>query len=85
MTAQAARPDSGADERGGHRPDGLRRNPSARRQHGGRSLVRAAAPSGMSWAAIGWEQVIPRVGEGESLLIGNLRRSRVTRVEVLPA
>ena len=47
--------------------------------------MRAAAPSGMSWAAIGWEQVIPRVGEGESLLIGNLRRSRVTRVEVLPA
>jgi hypothetical protein len=39
----------------------------------------------MSWTASGWEEVVPRIVEGERLLIGNLRTSPVTRIEVLPA
>jgi hypothetical protein len=40
---------------------------------------------GVSWTASGWEEVIPRIVPGERLLIGNLRTSPITAVEVLPA
>jgi hypothetical protein len=39
----------------------------------------------MSWTASGWEEVVPRIVPGERLLIGNLRTSPITAVEVLPA
>jgi hypothetical protein len=38
-----------------------------------------------SWTASGWEEVVPRIVPGERLLIGNLRTTPVTAVEVLPA
>jgi hypothetical protein len=40
---------------------------------------------GLPWTASGWEDAMPRIVEGERLLIGNLRTSPITRVEVLPA
>jgi hypothetical protein len=46
---------------------------------------RLPSPTGMGWTASGWEEAMPRVVEGERLLVGNLRSSRVTHVEVLPA
>jgi hypothetical protein len=44
-----------------------------------------AASHAVAWTASGWEDVMPRVVTGERLLIGNLRTSPITRVEVLPA
>lgn len=38
-----------------------------------------------AWSASGWEDVVPRIVPGERLLIGNLRTSPITAVEVLPA
>lgn len=35
--------------------------------------------------ASGWEAEIPRIVPGERLLIGNLRSTPVTTVEILPA
>jgi len=40
---------------------------------------------GMSWTASGWEEAMPRIVQGERLLIGDLRTTPVTRIEVLPA
>lgn len=40
---------------------------------------------GLEWTASGWEEAVPRVVPGERLLIGNLRTSPVTAVEVFPA
>jgi hypothetical protein len=44
-----------------------------------------AAKSAMSWTASGWEAAVPRIVRGERLLIGDLRTSPVTTIEVLPA
>lgn len=44
-----------------------------------------AEKPGLNWTASGWEEVVPRIVPGERLLIGNLRTSPVTSVEVLPA
>lgn len=41
--------------------------------------------SAMSWTASGWEEVVPRIARGERMLIGDLRTSPVTAIEVLPA
>ncbi|HET8777807.1 MAG TPA: hypothetical protein VFN76_09110 [Candidatus Limnocylindria bacterium] len=41
--------------------------------------------STMSWTASGWEEVVPRIAPGERMLIGDLRTSPVTAIEVLPA
>jgi len=38
-----------------------------------------------SWAASGWEDVMPRIVPGERLLIGDLRTTPITDVSVLPA
>ncbi|MEO5987145.1 MAG: hypothetical protein ABIW50_00505 [Candidatus Limnocylindria bacterium] len=40
---------------------------------------------GTSWGASGWEATVPRIVPGERLLIGNLRSTPVTSVEILPA
>lgn len=40
---------------------------------------------GMEWTASGWEDFVPRIARGERMLIGNLRTSPVTTIEVLPA
>jgi hypothetical protein len=45
----------------------------------------AARTHGMTWGASGWEAAIPRIVPGERLLIGNLRSTPVTTVEILPA
>jgi hypothetical protein len=37
------------------------------------------------WTASGWENEMPRIVPGERLLIGNLRTTPVTSIEVLPA
>ena len=44
-----------------------------------------AEKSGLGWTASGWEEVVPRIVPGERLIIGNLRTTPVTAVEVLPA
>jgi hypothetical protein len=44
-----------------------------------------AETAGLSWTASGWEEVVPRIVRGERLIIGSLRSSRITGVEVLPA
>lgn len=47
---------------------------------------RLPAPAGrLSWTASGWEELVPRIVTGERLLIGNLRTSPITGIEVLPA
>lgn len=48
---------------------------------------RLPAPRGrrLSWTASGWEELVPRIVPGERLLIGNLRTSPITGIEVLPA
>ena len=47
---------------------------------------RLPAPKrGMEWTASGWDDVLPRIVQGERLLLGNFRTSPVTRIEVLPA
>lgn len=38
-----------------------------------------------AWSASGWEDAVPRIVPGERLLIGNLRTSPITGVEILPA
>ena len=43
------------------------------------------ATRGLEWTASGWEEVVPRIVPGERLIIGNLRTSPITGVEVLPA
>jgi hypothetical protein len=40
---------------------------------------------GLEWTASGWEEAVPRVVRGERMLIGDLRTSPVTAIEVLPA
>jgi hypothetical protein len=40
---------------------------------------------GLEWTASGWEEVVPRIVRGQRLLIGNLRTSPVTDIEVVPA
>ncbi len=49
-----------------------------------RRLPRDGAGS-TAWAACGWEATVPRIVPGERLLIGNLRSTPVTSVEILPA
>lgn len=44
-----------------------------------------ASKHGVEWTASGWEDMVPRIVEGERLLIGNLRTTPVTRIEILPA
>jgi hypothetical protein len=44
-----------------------------------------AEKPGLSWTASGWEEVMPRIARGERMLIGNLRTSPVTTIEVVPA
>jgi hypothetical protein len=39
----------------------------------------------VEWTASGWEEVVPRIVPGERLMIGDLRTSPVTSVEILPA
>jgi hypothetical protein len=63
----------------------------------GSTYVFAASEPGVHWYRLptarervsrtvsGWEEAIPRIVPGERLLIGNLRSTPVTRVEVLPA
>ena len=38
----------------------------------------------ITWTASGWEDAVPHIVEGQRLLIGNLRTSPVTQIEVLP-
>jgi len=38
-----------------------------------------------TWIASGWEEAMPRIVRGERLLIGDLRTSPITGIEVLPA
>lgn len=40
---------------------------------------------GTSWTASGWEDSLPRLVRGERLVIGNLRSTPITEIEVLPA
>ena len=40
---------------------------------------------GMEWTASGWEDVMPRIVPGERLMIGNLRTTPVTGIEIVPA
>ena len=49
-----------------------------------RRLPRDGVP-GTAWRASGWATTVPRIVPGERLLIGDLRSTPVTRVEVLPA
>ena len=44
-----------------------------------------AETAGLSWTASGWEEVVPRIVPGQRLIIGNLRTTPVTGIEVLPA
>jgi len=44
-----------------------------------------ASKRGTTWTASGWEEAMPRIVQGERLLIGDLRTTPVTRIEVLPA
>lgn len=44
-----------------------------------------ASTGRLSWTASGWEELVPRIVPGERLLIGNLRTSPITGIEVLPA
>lgn len=46
---------------------------------------RLPARHGMSWTASGWEEALPRLVRGERLVIGNLRSTPITEIEVLPA
>jgi hypothetical protein len=45
----------------------------------------AARPHGAAWGASGWEAEVPRIVPGERMLLGNLRSTPVTTVEILPA
>jgi hypothetical protein len=45
----------------------------------------AARTDVTTWGASGWEAEIPRIVPGERLLLGNLRSTPVTKVEILPA
>ncbi len=49
-----------------------------------RRLARDGAGSS-AWGATGWERTIPRMVPGERLLVGNLRSTPITSVEILPA
>ena len=48
---------------------------------------RLPSPSrtGRSWIASGWEEAMPRIVRGQRLLIGDLRTSPITAVEIMPA